>query len=60
VAAANIGDDTDTVGCMATAIAGTMSGSAAFPDDWLDLVQRVSGIRIAPLAEQFVVRLGRG
>jgi len=59
VASANIGDDTDTVGCMATAIAGTMSGTAAFPDDWLDLVQRVNGIRISPLAEQFVVRLGR-
>ncbi len=56
IAAANIGDDTDTVGCMATAIAGTWRGMAAFPPAWTDLVQGVNEVDIAELARQFAAR----
>jgi len=40
IAAANAGDDTDTVGCMAGSIAGALSGFAAVPQErYLEVVE---------------------
>lgn len=50
IAAANIGDDTDTVGCMAAAISGTYSGIESVNRDWYSLVTSVSNIDLAQLA----------
>jgi ADP-ribosylglycohydrolase len=58
VVAANLGDDTDTVACMAGALAGTLSGIAAFPADWLELVTAVNGLDLGPLAQEFAARRG--
>ncbi len=60
VAAANIGDDTDTVGCMATAVAGTLRGLGAFPSEWVALVERVNGVDIAAVARAFADRVEAG
>jgi len=35
VAAINLGDDADTVGAVAGALAGAREGSGAFPERWL-------------------------
>ena len=35
VAAINLGDDTDTIGAIAGALAGARDGIAAIPDRWL-------------------------
>lgn len=50
VAAANVGDDTDTVGTMAGAIAGTLGGIATVHRPWYDLVTRVNDVDLAGLA----------
>lgn len=50
VAAANAGDDTDTVGCMASSIAGAYSGSAAVPADKLAEVLEANDLDLRPLA----------
>lgn len=44
VAAANVGDDTDTVGTMACAIAGTLGGIGAVDPAWYARVREVNGL----------------
>lgn len=58
VAAANSGDDTDTVGCMACAIAGAYSGMAAVPADKLAQVLEANAVDLRPLAAD-LARVGR-
>lgn len=47
---ANIGDDTDTVGCMAAAISGTFSGVAGIRPEWYRLVTEVNSLELESLA----------
>ena len=54
IACANVGDDTDSVGCMATAIAGTRSGRAGIPEEWFDRISTVNNIDLPGLAAQIV------
>ncbi len=53
---ANIGDDTDTIGCMAAAIGGTFSGPASFPSSWLELVSSRNHIDVERIAQEFIER----
>ncbi|WP_236795617.1 ADP-ribosylglycohydrolase family protein [Amycolatopsis sp. GM8] len=53
VGAANVGDDTDTVGTMAAAISGTFSGRAAANEEWYRLVSTVNDIDLATLSAEF-------
>lgn len=52
VAAANIGDDTDTVACMAGAIAGAYSGFARVPEKAYQSVLAANDLDIANLASR--------
>ncbi len=47
--AANIGDDTDTIGSIACAMAGACAGMAAFPRAEVDRVIGVNGLSLDPL-----------
>lgn len=47
--AANIGDDTDTIGAIATAMAGACAGTKQLPSDKVALVIEANGLDIAPL-----------
>lgn len=49
--AANIGDDTDTIGAIACAMAGACGGLAAFPPDKVDRLVTRNHLSLAPLAE---------
>jgi ADP-ribosylglycohydrolase len=49
VIAANFGDDTDTIGSIACAMAGACGGMAAFPADKVAQVVAVNGLDLAPL-----------
>jgi ADP-ribosylglycohydrolase len=49
--AANIGDDTDTIGAIACAMAGACAGIAAFPQDQVDEAQRVNCLDLALVAQ---------
>ncbi|MCV2866113.1 ADP-ribosylglycohydrolase family protein [Albidovulum sediminicola] len=51
VIAANIGDDTDTIGAIACAMAGACSGLGAFPADKVEQVRAANGLDLAPIAE---------
>ncbi len=53
IAAANLGDDTDTVGCMAGAIAGAFTGFGAVPKDAFVEVQAANSMEIEPRARAF-------
>lgn len=57
ICGANIGDDTDTVGTMAAAIAGTYSGFTAVNPDWYSLMVEVNGVDFEKLASDFVAAL---
>jgi ADP-ribosylglycohydrolase len=50
VIAANFGDDTDTIGSIACAMAGACGGLAAFPADKVARVSIVNRLDLAPLA----------
>jgi ADP-ribosylglycohydrolase len=50
VAAANAGDDSDTVACMAGSIAGAFSGFAAVPQDHYREVLDANGLDLESLA----------
>ncbi len=50
VAAANAGDDTDTVGVMASSIAGAYSGFGAVRIDMYDQVVKANNLKLEPLA----------
>ena len=54
VIAANIGDDTDTIGAIACAMAGACAGLAAFPADKLARVLAVNRLDLAPLARRLL------
>lgn len=56
VYSANIGDDTDTVGCMAAAIGGTFSGPNSFPLAWKELVSSANHIDVESVAQEFIER----
>jgi ADP-ribosylglycohydrolase len=51
-ACANVGDDTDTVGCMATALAGSLRGRAGIPQDWYELITTVNELELDQLAKR--------
>jgi ADP-ribosylglycohydrolase len=48
--AANIGDDTDTIGAIACAMAGACAGIAAFPEDQVDEVLRINWLDFSQVA----------
>ncbi len=50
VGAANIGDDTDTIGCMAGAIAGAYRGMSALDDDRVAMVLAANDVALPDLA----------
>lgn len=52
--AANLGDDTDTIGAIACAMAGACAGLAAFPADKLATVLSVNRLDLAPLAARLL------
>lgn len=47
--AANIGDDTDTIGAIATGMAGACAGIGAFPQDRVEQVLRVNALDLEPV-----------
>ena len=50
--AANIGGDTDTIGCIAGAIAGAYKGYEALPKDWCEFFDRANeGLDLKKMAE---------
>lgn len=49
--AANIGDDTDTIGAIACAMAAACTGLAALPKDKVDKVVAANGLDLVPVAE---------
>lgn len=53
VGSANIGDDTDTVGTMAGAVAGTFGGLGAVRRDWYHRVCETNGLDLGALARDF-------
>lgn len=53
IGAANVGADTDTIGCIAGMILGAYCGYAALPDDWVQTFERVNaGFDMKKLAER--------
>lgn len=48
--AANIGDDTDTIGSMACAMAGACAGLSVFPRDRVEQVIAINRLTLAPIA----------
>ncbi len=63
VIAANIGDDTDTIGAIAVGMAGACAGLSAFPTDKLRHVLQINSISLDPLIDCLLElrqsRLGR-
>ena len=51
---AGLGGDSDTVAAMAGAVAGAAAGLHAFPPDAVDLVRRVNGLDLEPLADDLL------
>ena len=49
--AANIGDDTDTIGAIACAMAGACAGLSAFPQDKTETIIAANGLNLGPVAE---------
>ncbi|MGL4280978.1 MAG: ADP-ribosylglycohydrolase family protein [Albidovulum sp.] len=58
--AANIGDDTDTIGAIACAMAGACGGLSAFPADKVERVLTLNGLSLKPLAEGLLALRGAG
>lgn len=52
--AANIGDDTDTIGAMACGMAAACAGMAALPPDQLARLHEANDLRLAPLVRGLV------
>lgn len=48
----NIGDDTDTVATMVGAIAGAFHGAAAFPQEWIDLIEQENHFDLLGLSKE--------
>ena len=51
IGAVNAGYDTDTVATMAGAMAGALSGSAAFPEHFLPTMEKINGFEIRKTAD---------
>ena len=51
VAGANIGDDTDTVACMAGSIAGAYAGFKKVPQDKFEQVLRANNLDLSAVAD---------
>lgn len=49
ILSANIGDDTDTIGAIATGMAGSCAGAAVLPDAIVSEVTKANGLDLAPL-----------
>lgn len=58
--AANIGDDTDTIGAMACAMAAACSGMAALPADAVARVPAVNQLDFAPMVRGLLELRGQG
>lgn len=56
--AANIGDDTDTIGAIAGAMAGACSGLMALPQDKVARVLAVNGLDLLPIAKGLLALRG--
>ncbi len=56
---ANLGGDTDTIGAMATAICGGISGTRGIPEDYIDLIQKVNHVDFKPYAKEIQKRRGK-
>lgn len=54
ILAANLGGDTDTIGAMATAICGALSGIDAFPSSWITRINQVNAIDFQPYASSLL------
>ena len=52
ISAVNAGYDTDTVGTIAGAIAGTLQGQKAFPAHFLPVLEKANGLKIELLAQR--------
>lgn len=52
ILAANMGGDCDTIGAIVGAICGAIKGSAAFPSEWVNLLQETNGYDFAAYAEK--------
>ncbi|HEY8913338.1 ADP-ribosylglycohydrolase family protein, partial [Lacisediminihabitans sp.] len=51
LAAASLGGDSDTVAAMVGAVAGATHGTAAFPLEARETVDRVNGLRLDPVVD---------
>lgn len=58
-AAANIGDDTDTIGAIAGALCGACAGMAALPPDALARVRAMNALPIDPLVDALLAMRAR-
>ena len=56
--AANIGDDTDTIGAIACAMAGACAGLGVFPKDRVEQVIAVNRLELRPIAEGLLALRG--
>ncbi|MCD8241577.1 MAG: ADP-ribosylglycohydrolase family protein [Lachnospiraceae bacterium] len=56
---ANLGGDTDTIGAMATAICGGVSGIRGIPEGYIRLIQQVNHVDFTPYAEKMMERRGK-
>jgi ADP-ribosylglycohydrolase len=56
--AANIGDDTDTIGAIASGMAGACSGVSSLPADKVAIVAEVNSLDFAPLAHRLLAIRG--
>lgn len=56
VIAANIGDDTDTIGAIATAMAGACSGLSAFPQDRVEQVMQANALDLRPIVNALLTQ----
>lgn len=53
ISAANVGGDTDTIGCIAGAIAGAFGGYSSVPEKWITFFDRANPeIELQPVARQ--------
>ncbi|WP_245990263.1 ADP-ribosylglycohydrolase family protein [Tabrizicola piscis] len=52
--AANIGDDTDTIGAIACAMAAACAGTASLPAEQVEKVERINQLDLAPLVSGLI------
>ncbi len=58
--ATNTGGDTDTTAAIAGAIAGALQGSGAFPQAWVDQVERANQVDLAGYARRYTTLIEGG